>query len=38
MMPRLAVEILLLTQQSWGLPARAYTPSRGWTAADMEST
>jgi helix-turn-helix protein len=32
-----AVEILLLTEQWWGLPARAYTPSRGWTAADMDA-
>jgi hypothetical protein len=32
-----AVEILLLTEQWWGLPARAYTPSRGWTNADMDA-
>jgi Helix-turn-helix family len=32
-----AVEILLLTEQWWGLPARVYTPSRGWTAADMDA-
>ena len=32
-----AVEILLLTEQWWGLPARAYTPSRGWSAADMDA-
>ena len=32
-----AVEILLLTEQWWGLPARAYTPSRGWTDADMDA-
>jgi hypothetical protein len=32
-----AVEILLLTEQWWGLPARAYTPSRAWTAADMDA-
>ncbi|HEY5858062.1 MAG TPA: hypothetical protein VIW24_29560 [Aldersonia sp.] len=32
-----AVEVLLLTEQWWGLPARAYTPSRGWTAADMDA-
>ena len=25
-----AVEILLLTEQWWGLPARAYAPTRGW--------
>jgi Helix-turn-helix family len=28
-----AVEVLLLTEQFWGVPARAYTPSRGWTDA-----
>ena len=32
-----AVEILLLTEQFWGLPARVYTPSRGWTGADMDA-
>ncbi|WP_073926877.1 hypothetical protein [Streptomyces sp. CB03911] len=32
-----AVEILLLTEQWWGLPARAYTPSRGWTDTDMDA-
>jgi hypothetical protein len=32
-----AVEILLLTEQWWGLSARAYTPSRGWAAADMDA-
>ncbi len=32
-----AVEVLLLTEQWWGLPARAYTPSRGWQAADMDA-
>jgi hypothetical protein len=32
-----AVEILLLTEQWWGLSARAYTPSRGWTGADMDA-
>ena len=32
-----AVEILLLTEQWWGLPARVYTPSRGWTDADMDA-
>ena len=32
-----AVEILLLTEQWWGLPARSYAPSRGWTDADMDS-
>jgi hypothetical protein len=33
-----AVEILLLTEQWWGLPARAYIPTRGWTAADMDAS
>ena len=32
-----AVEVLLLTEQWWGLPARAYTPSRGWADADMDA-
>jgi hypothetical protein len=32
-----AVEILLLTEQWWGLPARAYTPTRGWQPADMDA-
>ncbi len=32
-----AVEILLLTEQWWGLPPRAYTPTRGWTDADMDA-
>ena len=32
-----AGEVLLLTEQWWGLHARAYTPTRGWTAADMEA-
>ena len=32
-----AVEVLLLTEQWWGLPARKYTPSRAWTAADMDA-
>ena len=32
-----AVEILLLTEQWWGLPARSYTPTRGWTGADMDA-
>ncbi|MFD9667500.1 hypothetical protein ACFWAY_38840 [Rhodococcus sp. NPDC059968] len=32
-----AVEILLLTEQWWGLPARAYAPTRGWAAADMDA-
>ena len=32
-----AVEILLLTEQWWGLPPRAYTPSRGWQAADLDA-
>ena len=31
------VEVLLLTEQWWGLPARAYTPSRGWSDADMDA-
>ena len=32
-----AVEVLLLTEQWWGLPARAYTPTRGWSGADMDA-
>ena len=32
-----AVEILLLTEQWWGLPARAYAPSRGWSDAEMDA-
>jgi hypothetical protein len=32
-----AVEVLLLTEQWWGLPARTYTPSRGWVDADMDA-
>ena len=32
-----AMEILLLTEQFWGLPPRVYTPSRGWTDADMDA-
>jgi hypothetical protein len=33
-----AVEILLLTEQWWwGLPARAYTPTRGWTGTAMDA-
>jgi hypothetical protein len=32
-----AVEILLLTEQWWGVPARSYTPSRGWTGKDMDA-
>jgi hypothetical protein len=32
-----AVEILLLTEQWWGLPARSYTPTRGWADADMDA-
>jgi hypothetical protein len=32
-----AVEVLLLTEQWWGVPARSYTPSRGWSAADMDA-
>ena len=31
------MEILLLTEQWWGLPARAYAPSRGWLPADMDA-
>ena len=31
------MEILLLTEQWWGLPARAYAPTRGWQAADMDA-
>jgi len=31
------VEILLLTEQRWGVPARVYTPSRGWSDADMDA-
>ena len=32
-----AVEVRLLTEQWWGLPARAYTPSRGWSGPDMDA-
>jgi len=32
-----AVEVLLLTEQWWGLPARSYAPTRGWTDADMDA-
>jgi hypothetical protein len=32
-----AVEILLLTEQWWGLPARSYAPSRGWNGTDMDA-
>jgi hypothetical protein len=32
-----AAEILLLTEQWWGLPARSYAPTRGWTGADMDA-
>jgi hypothetical protein len=32
-----AVEILLLTEQWWGLPARSYAPTRGWVGADMDA-
>jgi helix-turn-helix protein len=32
-----AVEVLLLTEQWWGLPARSYTPPRGWVDADMDA-
>lgn len=31
------MEVLLLTEQWWGLPARKYTPSRGWTGPDMDA-
>jgi hypothetical protein len=31
------MEILLLTEQFWGLPPRVYAPSRGWTDADMDA-
>ena len=27
-----AVEVLLLTEQWWGVPARSYAPTRGWQA------
>ena len=32
-----AVEVLLLTEPYWGVPARAYAPSRAWTDADMDA-
>ena len=32
-----AVDILVLTEQWWGVPARSYTPSRGWSDADMDA-
>jgi hypothetical protein len=32
-----AVEILLLTEQWWGVPARSYAPTRGWTGTDMDA-
>lgn len=32
-----AVEILLLTEQWWGLPARTYIPTRGWNESDMDA-
>ena len=32
-----AVEVLLLTEPWWGLPARSYAPTRGWTDADMDA-
>ena len=32
-----AVEVLLLTEQWWGLPARSYAPTRGWTGPDMDA-
>jgi hypothetical protein len=31
------MEILLLTEQWWGLSARSYAPTRGWQAADMDA-
>jgi hypothetical protein len=30
-------EVLLLTEQWWGLPARAYAPTRGWGGPDMDA-
>lgn len=33
----LRIEILQLTEQYWGLPARSYAPTRGWVAADMDA-
>jgi hypothetical protein len=32
-----AVEIMLLTEQWWGLPVHSYAPTRGWTEADMDA-
>ena len=32
-----AVEILLLTEAWWGLPARSFVPSRGWTKDDIDA-
>jgi hypothetical protein len=32
-----AMEILLLTEQFWGVPPRAYAPSRGWSSTDMDA-
>ena len=32
-----AVEIGLLTEQFWGLPARSYARTRGWTDADFDA-
>ena len=32
-----AVEILLLTEAWWGLPARSFVPSRGWNKADIDA-
>ncbi len=32
-----AMEILLLTEPYWGVPARSYAPSRAWTDADMDA-
>ncbi len=32
-----ALEVLLLTEQWWGLPPRAYAPTRGWSGPDMDA-
>jgi hypothetical protein len=32
-----ALEVLLLTEQWWGLPPRAYAPTRGWFPPDMDA-
>jgi hypothetical protein len=32
-----AVEVLLLTEQWWGLPSRSYAPTRGWQDPDMDA-